>query len=543
MFHSFTKIFSILILMMGMLNAASAPANGATLVGVQVTPDNTYVLLDENEQYTATAVYDDGTTVDVTSDAAWLTSDSDIAFISDEGLVTGLNRGTVTIAATYMETTSATNLDVLKDDPMAPHSQGKPPAHSNGKPPATNPANTPEHSNGKPPTVSLTIDGSDVVAVGDTAQLIAILELGDGTIYTVNSKVDWISDSETVAEVNATTGVVTGVEPGGVTITATAKVNSGIVAAHSMTVTGVALESIQIELGYNPDTPDPIETLEVPITEEVYITAWGIYSDGSREYINTDTFWWSSDQQVASIFSPDSSNVYGRDLGTATVTAYYQGKQDSIVVTVVNNGPALTAITLKTDDGTDVTSGAIDAIPAGFKTWVTAYGTYDDGTTGVNINRYVSYSSSDKSVAYVIDEIDSNIRGRSEGSAIITAEWQGVSASVTAPVIGLTSIVIKTGEGASTPPPGTVIDINNPLTLATGRANKVYVEAYGIYTDDIERYINTLVFWRSADQDIASMSLLQRDSWVTGENAGTTVISAKLVGVEGNATVIVTDAP
>ena len=65
------------------------------------------------------------------------------------------------------------------------------------------------------------------------------------------------------------------------------------------------------------------------------------------------------------------------------------------------------------------------------KRGITAY----DATSSDNINRYVAYSSSNPDVAYVIDEIDSNIRGRAEGTATITASWQGQSASVEAPVI------------------------------------------------------------------------------------------------------------
>lgn len=485
------------------------PSETTKLVGVQVAPGNTYVEINGSTQYTATAIFDDGTTQDVTSTSTWNISDTSIAVINATGMATGVSVGSVKLAATYsvdgIEQSGVAGLDVLADDPTLE---------------------------------SFEIDGSDIVSVGLTTQLVAVATLSDGTTYDVNDKVSWTTSNAATATVDAM-GVVTGIVMGDVTITATSKTDNTLVATHNMTVTEATLVSIQIELGYNPDTPQPITTLEVPITTDVYITSWGIYSDGSRHYINPDTFWWSSDQQTASINSIDSSNVYGRDLGTATITATYEEITASLAVTVVNNGPALTAITLKIDNGTDVTGGTVDPIPAGFMTWVTAYGTYDDGTTGVNINRYVGYSSSDNNIAYVIDEIDSNIRGRSEGSAVITAEWQGVSATVTAPVIGLTSIIIKTGENAETPPPGTVIDIDNPLTMQTGSLNKVYITAHGMYTDSVERYINADVFWKSDNNDIASMSLLQLDSWVTGESVGTTQVSATLVGVEGRATVIV----
>lgn len=482
---------------------------GGGLVAVVVTPANTYVLVGESEQFVATAVFSDGTTEDVTSTATWNISDTTIAAINQTGIATGVSVGSVTLTATYLvdgvDQTGVAGLDVLTTAPTLK---------------------------------SFETDGSDVVSVALKTQVNAVATLSDDTVYTVNDKVNWTSSAPATATVDAT-GLVTGLVEGPVTITATAKNDNSIVDTHAMTVTWATLVSIQIERGYNEATPQPITTLDVEIDTEEYITAWGIYSDGSRHYINPDAFWWSSDQQIASINYIKSSYVYGRDLGTATITAYYGGLEASIEVTVVNSGPTLTAITLKLTDGTIVSGGSVDPIPAGFKTWVTAYGTYSDGTTDVDINRNVAYSSSDNNIAYVIDEIDSNIRGRSEGSAIITAEWQGVSASVIAPVIGLTSIIIKTGEGATNPAPNTVIDIDNPLTMQTGLLNKVHITAHGMYTDNIERYINTAVFWKSDNNDIASMSLLQLDSWVTGKTVGTTQVSATLGDTEGSATVIV----
>ncbi len=481
------------------------------LVSIQVSPANTYVEIGDTQQFKATAIFTDGSTEDVTDSTTWNSSDAAIATVSANGIAVGISVGTVTIGGTYavdgIEFTGAGSLDVL----------------------AT------------PPTfVSLDINGADMVSIGLTDQLEAIATLSDGKTYNVNSNVTWTSSSSAIATVDAM-GVVTGVALGDVTITATAKNDSSIVATHNMTVTDATLVSIQIEDGYYPDTPKPITTLDVDITTEHYITAWGIYSDGSRHYINTDTVWWSKDQQIASINFIQSSNVYGRDLGTTTVTAYYEGLEASITVNVVSadGDPTLIAITLKTNDGTDVTGGTIAPIPAGFETWVTAYGTYSDGSTE-NINRYAAYSSDKPEVAIVIDEIDSNIRGRSAGEAVITAEWQGISASVTAPVIGLDSIEIQEGCSSSET---AVIDASNPLELTVGRLNAECINAWGNYADRSKIRITTSVLWGTEDRDIAKMDLLQRDSKVTGVAPGTTNATAKLVGIEGKGPVNVTAAP
>ena len=355
-----------------------------------VSPADAYTLVDGNITYTATAAFMDGETEDVTASAEWITSDSEIASIDQNGEATGISVDTVIITAVYSSNgtdvqSGSVQLTVKAEDPVFE---------------------------------SLKIEGSDIVAAGLTAQLTAIATLSDGSTVSVNDKVDWESDSAG-ATVDAA-GVVTGVSEDDVVITATAKEDNTIIATHNMAVTEAELLSIQIEDGYNVDTPQPITSdLNVSITTEHTITAWGIYSNGDRVDINADTIWWSDDQQVVSM---NASNVYGRDLGTTTVTAHYEGLEASITVNVVlpDGAPTLTSITLETDDGTDVTDGSVDPIPAGFKTWVTAYGTYSDGTTE-NINRYVAYSSNHPEIAYINDKIDSNIHGLSDGDANITA--------------------------------------------------------------------------------------------------------------------------
>ena len=57
-------------------------------------------------QFTATALYSDGTTKDVTSAATWATSDATIATVSATGLVTGVGDGTVSISATFQTATT-----------------------------------------------------------------------------------------------------------------------------------------------------------------------------------------------------------------------------------------------------------------------------------------------------------------------------------------------------------------------------------------------------------------------------------------------------
>ena len=52
-------------------------------------------------QFTATAALSDGTTQDVTSLAAWQSSDPSAATVSSTGVVTAMAAGTVDVTATY----------------------------------------------------------------------------------------------------------------------------------------------------------------------------------------------------------------------------------------------------------------------------------------------------------------------------------------------------------------------------------------------------------------------------------------------------------
>ena len=210
---------------------------------------------------------------------------------------------------------------------------------------------------------------------------------------------------------------------------------------------------------------------------------------------------------------------------------------------VANTNGTLTGIELRTNDGTVVSGGNI-AIDAGFEEWVTAYGEYDNsGTYEDNINAKVSFSSSDTRVAYVLDTFDTNVRARSDGSAVISAKWQGQTATVTADINGLNSIDIHEGcadDAAASP----IIDGGNPLDLNSSGVSpqSECINAWGNYASGSKVRLTTVVWWSSNDRDIATMSLLQRNSEVSavrGVNDSTTV-SAKLVGIEGTAPVNVT---
>src|SRR3972149_1348218 len=75
----------------------------ATLVSIGISPTNPSISLGTGQQFTATGVFSDGTTHDLTTSVTWGSSDSTIATISNalgsEGLATSVAAGSATITA------------------------------------------------------------------------------------------------------------------------------------------------------------------------------------------------------------------------------------------------------------------------------------------------------------------------------------------------------------------------------------------------------------------------------------------------------------
>ncbi len=86
------------------LTGCSSTAPSATVTSVVVTGSPVGVGL--TAQFTATANMSDGTTANVTTAAAWLSSNTNVATVSALGVVTGVADGQTTITATYQGLTA-----------------------------------------------------------------------------------------------------------------------------------------------------------------------------------------------------------------------------------------------------------------------------------------------------------------------------------------------------------------------------------------------------------------------------------------------------
>jgi hypothetical protein len=69
------------------------------LVSIDITPDPVTIHINEQQQFTATGTYSDGSTANITKSCTWFVVVDEIASITTQGLATGLVAGSVVVAA------------------------------------------------------------------------------------------------------------------------------------------------------------------------------------------------------------------------------------------------------------------------------------------------------------------------------------------------------------------------------------------------------------------------------------------------------------
>ena len=104
-----------------MIAAAMGAINGSTaltvksptaLTSIAVTPANPSIVLGNNQPFTATGTYSDGSTQNLTGTATWSSSSPGVATINTTGVATGVSAGSATITAAMGAINGSTTLTV-----------------------------------------------------------------------------------------------------------------------------------------------------------------------------------------------------------------------------------------------------------------------------------------------------------------------------------------------------------------------------------------------------------------------------------------------
>lgn len=335
----------------------------ATLSAIQVTPASRLLAAGYTRQFTATGLYSDNSTRDLTDVANWTTTTAAFATVSNaggsKGLVTGISAGTVNVAAAIGEVSGLTPLTVTDARVTSV---------------AVTPAN---------PTIPL----------GTTQQFVATATFSDGSTQDLSTQSSWGSTQPTIASISnrpGSQGKATAESIGRTEISAEA---GGWIGRSWLNVSAATLGKITI-------SPNPAALAK---GNTLALTATGTYSDNSAQDISGgDVTWSSSDTSVATVSngSGASGAVKGVKEGSVTINAVL----GSITGTgALNVGSAVLALIAVTPADRSVAKG----VPVQY----TASSTYSDGSVA-DLTASVTWASDAPAVATV-----SSAAGSGSGAA------------------------------------------------------------------------------------------------------------------------------
>ncbi|MBV7598292.1 Ig-like domain-containing protein [Aeromonas sp. sia0103] len=348
--------------------SAQLTVTDATVTALQVTPARGSVPIGLAQQYDATALMSDGTSLPMTDSASWV-SDPLVATV-DKGLASGVGVGTTDITATAV----VNGVQVSNQAPLT--------------------------VTGAEVTNLEVSPGIEAVPVGLSKAFTVRAWMSDGTSQEVtgNSNISWSSDDSGIATVDGSSGVATGVNIGPTYISAAGSINGLFLSdSASLAVGDAVVMGVEV-------TPDPAT---VPVGLSVQLTATTQLSDNSTQDITSTASWGSDDIGVATVIGGLTTGV---SVGGANITATDSASGQSGSATLNVTGAVMTELAVTPKTAT---------VSVGQDQQFGATATLSDGSSQ-DMTSSVSWSSGDLAVA----SIGSNTglaTGVAPGSSTITA--------------------------------------------------------------------------------------------------------------------------
>jgi uncharacterized protein YjdB len=239
-----------------------------SLHSIEISPINPTIQYGCNYHLTATGIYSNNSSQDITTSVKWSSSNTSVATISNvagsNGLASALGSGSATITATSGGISASTTVTVTPAELISI-------------------AVTPASPN---------------ITTGYQQQFTATGTYSDNSSQNVTTSVTWSSSNTSVATISnvaGSNGLASALGSGSATITATA---GGISGSTIVTVTPAVLISIAV----TPASPN------ITTGYQQQFTATGTYSDNSSQNITTSVTWSSSNTSVATISNAAGSN-------------------------------------------------------------------------------------------------------------------------------------------------------------------------------------------------------------------------------------------
>ncbi len=452
-----------------------------------ITPKSATIPHGLEHAFTATAIFSDKTTLDVTKSTlvSWSTSDKSIATIdNDTGIATGEDTGQVIITAKGtaggIEFTDTATLIVtsavvtgLQVSPVSPS-----------------------------------------VPLGLSQEFKATVYFSDNTSVdaTKDSRLSWSSSDSDIATISSSgseKGKAYSIGVGNTTITAKAAISETeqIQASTTLYVTSAVVTDLQVS--------PPVSTVSKGLHKT--FTATALMSDSSSIKVTDDPAlsWSSSDASIASITSSLSSGngvALGKTVGSTTITARgYVAGQEFIGTAVLEVDSAkVMSLSISPETAT---------VPSGVEQQFIAMATLSDDSE-VDVTNDVHWSSNNSSVATVGNNTGLG-KGNSIGSAIITAygEAGGESFSGNA-TFNVTQAVLNS-----------VVITPESLELPAGLTHQYNAVAHFSDSEEIDITVDSEAVWNSSNSSVAT---IDRRGVVTALTSGNTNISVSYKSVTSN---------
>lgn len=460
-------------------DSSSHPSSDPTLASIQIGPGTSKIAPGTAQNFSATAIYSDGTKADVTSSVAWASSDPHIATIgntpADAGASKALNPGVVQIKATLENISSTASLSVSS----ATLSQLKISA------PATN------------------------IAAGVDQQLLAIALFSDGTWQDVTESATWGSSNSSVATVQdlaGSKGRIKGIAAGQTSIFASF---ASTPASVGLTVTAATLQKISLV---------PTATSFAKGTT-VSVRAIATFSDNSVVDITKFSTWSSSNTAIISTISapPAGQIAVGAGPGSAQLTAAYLGVSGSISLMVTE--PTLDKLQIELNQAT---------VAKGLSRRLKSVGIFSDGSKQDLTLTSVWTSAGPEFVT---------VENSAQSAGVVTGVSVGTS-SIRAKALGKSASSIVT-VSAATPDQLSLWPVAQKLAVGSSLPFTAAI----LLSDNTSQNVTADSFWTVDDPAIAQLGAGGRKGQsVTGKAAGTTAVSAAFQGKSTSTPATVTAA-
>jgi hypothetical protein len=436
-----------------------------TLEQIVISPFIDTVAKDGEIDFYATGIYSDQSSVDLTSQVSWTVDNNALASIDSSGHVVTLQAGVVTITSSLdgiQAQHSLTITDITLD------------------------------------AIQITPQQAEIPS-GLSQEFQALGSYSDGTTQDLSDYVSWASSAPLVASM--TDATATGANQGTTTISAT---YNGVSAQASLTVNSAVLQSLEVEVA-EPD---------LQIATSSAISAVGLYSDNTSRDVSTEVTWQVDDALVIEL-DETGLTVEGLAVGSANLIAGLDGIQAQAGVSV--SDAVLTRIEVSPVDST---------IPAGLTGQLTATGIFSNQTIQ-DLTTQVTWLSSADSIASVDNRSGSKgeVAALTQGSATISAHYQGQSGSAAITVSQATLVSIEVSPADS--------------TLANGHQQQF--TALASYSDGSSVDVTDSVSWSSSNQN-ASLVSGQQAGLYQANAVGSVLVVASLNGIQGFTNLEVTNA-